>query len=101
MAHLDSLSKILLATSSINYMANIIASTQGEIERIIRAVPESATVHQDSVVNFQSALDDAIMKLTDIMNDLGNCLNESGATSSIDSHVTSASFDILNEPTGT
>lgn len=88
---LDSFSKILLATQSINYMANIINKTCQELK--------SLSLHDETakeLIEEQTALlGDTVDELTVIMNKLGNYMNATDCISPIDTKITDAAFEII------
>lgn len=91
---LDELSKILVATSAINYMANTlyILNHQNKIVRHQHKMNELNGV----ISNIDTSLNNAINKLKDAMEDLGGCINSIDATTPIDIRVTKEAFEIIS-----
>lgn len=92
---LDSLSKILLATGTINYLANTMYVVNSQIKIVVHHSPEQKPVFEDGIKEKDDLLKSTVKRLTDIMDDLAECLNSCGAVSPIDSRITAEPFSIL------
>ena len=88
---LDSFSKIMLATGAINYMANCINSVNEQI----KFVPDPDQVHSEGIKQRDAILFDTWGKLGDIMEELGNLMNDHDCISPIDVRATKAAYDII------
>ena len=88
MDKLDSFSKILLATGTINYLAAAINSVNEEM----KFAPDHERYHVSGIERRDAALLTASVKLSEIMNALGGVLDEVCA---IDEYVTTPAFEVL------
>jgi len=88
---LDSLSKILIATGQINYMA---ASINGVNEQM-RFIPDKEGVHSKGIKAKDELLDKVVEKLGFIMEDMGNLINAHDCICHIDERVSKAPFEII------
>jgi hypothetical protein len=88
---LDSFSKILLATQSINYMANVINGVRENLV-MCKAVDE---VIKEMVEVQTELLDDTVCELSIIMNKLGDYMNAHDCISPIDGRITNVAFEII------
>lgn len=88
---LDSLSKILLATGTINYMAASIDSVNEQIKRI--AGPGS--VHEEGIQQRDEVLAEAVADLAKVMNRLGDLINAQDSLSAVDQYVTTPPFMVV------
>lgn len=94
---LDSLSKILVATSAINYMANTLFSVNQQMRQVVHLKPELEKVHGSGMDYRDSLLANTVVKLGQIMEELGNCMNEQDCISPIDVRITKEAFSIILE----
>lgn len=91
---LDTFSKILLATQSINYLANNIYGAMIDVSYLSAHNPDKKFL-QDSVEQKQSVLNDTLEALKNVMEDLGNYCSGVDLIAPIDIKVTNAAFDIV------
>lgn len=91
MGKLDSFSKILLATQSINYMANIAHS----VNQQIKGIPDPQGIFKPGIKHRDELLKLVVSKLGEVMNELGHCLNNADSVSPIDERITKQAFDII------
>ncbi len=94
---LDSFSKIIVATSAINYMANQLSAVNEQVKMIAATHKGGGDmgVFEDSINAKDEALAEAVKKLGEIMEELGNCINNCDATCRIDERVTKEAFNII------
>lgn len=85
---LDSFSKILLATGTINYLASIIE----EVNKDMKVFASPGNVHAAGVQRREAALETALYHLKEVMEALGNAMNE---VCPIDQYVTTPAFNVL------
>lgn len=88
---LDSLSKILIATGQINYMAASLFSVNTQI----RMIPDEDGVHKDGIEDREAALQETVKELGQIMEKLGNCINRWDCICNIDERVATVPFNII------
>lgn len=88
---LDSLSKIIIATGQINYMAVSINSVNEQM----KFIPDENGYHTEGIKQFDEALSDTVGKLASIMEDLGNLINNRDAICHIDTRVAKVPFEII------
>jgi hypothetical protein len=88
---LDSLSKIIIATGQINYMAVSIDSVNEQM----KFIPDEKGYHSEVIKQFDEALSDTVGKLAEIMEDLGNLINGRDAICHIDTRVAKVPFEII------
>src|SRR4051812_25036654 len=93
---LDSFNKILLATSSINYMANCLYTTNEQVKIATHHLPDHKEVLGDGIKHKDELLEATVNKLHEIMEDLGDCMNHSDCISPIDVRVTKEAFAIVS-----
>lgn len=91
MEKLDSFSKIIVATSAINYMANSLST----VNQQMKMIPDEKGYHADGIKQKDELLNSVVNKLGDIMEELGNCINNCDAICPIDERVTSEAFAII------
>jgi hypothetical protein len=104
---LDSFSKIIVATSAINYMSNIISLLNADMGNILLNI-SAADKHfaknqkadyQKSILNGieerRELLKSVVNRLGSIMGDLNNCLNNCNGTMPIDERITKTAFEII------
>jgi hypothetical protein len=91
MEKLDSFSKILLATQSINYMSNVVNAANQQI----KVLPDEEGIFTSGIKDRDALLDIVIYKLSDIMQDLGDYMNNSDCISPIDERITEQAFKIV------
>jgi len=89
---LDTFSKILLATQSINYMANCV---NGVVQQY-KMIPTPDEVIVKGLTAKENALFTAEKQLVKIMEELGDFMNEAGFCMEIDNRVTREAFSILH-----
>lgn len=92
---LDSLSKVLVATSAINYMANTLYSANQQMKYVVGLHPEEGKAHVDGITHRDEVLSQAVKGLADIMEELGNCMNEHDCISPIDVRITKEAFSVI------
>lgn len=95
MEKLDSFSKIIVATSAINYMANSLSTVNQQVKMVAHLRPEEKHIFEDGIKAKDEALADAVKKLGEIMEELGNCINNCDAICEIDERVTKEAFAII------
>ncbi len=88
---LDSLSKIIIATGQINYMAVSIDSVNEQM----KFIPDEKGFHAEGIKQFDEALAATVVRLADIMEDLGNLINNRDAICHIDTRVAKVPFEII------
>ena len=88
---LDSLSKILIATGQINYMAASIDSVNEQIKMI----PDKQGFHADGIKERDELLAKVVTKLGAIMEDMGNLINSQDCICHIDVRVSKVPFEII------
>jgi hypothetical protein len=88
---LDDFSKILVATSAINYMA---ASINGVNEQI-KFIPDPEGIHKDGIEARRTILFETWGKLGEIMEELGNLINDQDCICPIDERITKEAFNII------
>lgn len=88
---LDSLSKIIIATGQINYMAVSIDSVNEQIKMI----PDKEGVHAEGIKEKDELLKSVVSKLSLIMEDMGNLINEHNCICAIDERVSKVPFEII------
>ena len=88
---LDSFSKILIATGQINYMASSINSVNMQI----KTVSDDKGTFKHRIDQRDKALADAVCKLGEVMEDLGDLINVQDCISPIDERVSNVPFEII------
>lgn len=88
---LDSLSKIIIATGQINYMAVSINSVNEQT----KFIPDSNGVHKEGIEARDEILSEMVAKLTAIMEEVGDFINNADCICHIDTRVAAAPFEIL------
>ncbi len=88
---LDTYSKILLATSTLNYTAWIVEGVQQQIKqtRMIDPIILEAYAHNEKI------LEDTLKTLSQAMEEIGNFINEFDMVTPMDERITSPAFDII------
>jgi hypothetical protein len=98
---LDSFSKILMATGAINYMAASIDSVNTEIKMMRptynKAIPDMnfEDVHGKGIEARDEILAETVVKLSAIMEELGNLINGQDALCAVDIFATKAAFEVV------
>lgn len=96
---LDSMSKILVATGAINYMAQTLNACNEQIKMIHDAtkskLPDSAEALKHGIEGRDRALLKVAKDLGKIMEFIGNVLDGQDAVTQIDIRVTKAAFKIM------
>lgn len=92
---LNDFSKILLATSAINYMASQIDSVNKEMKAVQMGVPKHAEAIQSNIDYRNGVLLGSVQKLAEIMNELGDCMSNNDIVMPIDEKITTPAFDII------
>lgn len=90
MERLDSFSKILIATAQVNYMAAAINGVNEQIKFL-----KDNPFHQEGIKQRDAILAQTEDKLSDIMEDLGNYMNNNDCLTKIDERVTTVAFNII------
>lgn len=88
---LDSLSKIIIATGQINYMAVSIDSVNEQI----KFVPDKEGFHKEGIEARNEILSKIVTKLTAIMEELGDLINNQDCICHLDTRVSKVPFEIL------
>lgn len=88
---LDSLSKIIIATGQINYMAVSIDSVNEQI----KFVPDKECVHKEGIEARNEILAETVTKLAAIMKEIGHFINATDCICHIDTRVAAVPFEIL------
>lgn len=88
---LNSFSKILLATGTINYLASMIEGVNSEM-KMMPGFTSLGSVHKEGIEQRDKDMDEALALLEQAMEILGNSLNEQCA---IDIYVTTPAFNVL------
>lgn len=89
---LDSISKILIATGTINYLANLMFLLNKEMKMLVG----KNEIHTEGIVEKDKLLENTVKKLGEIMEELGDCLNKYDAVMPIDERITSEAFKIMH-----
>jgi hypothetical protein len=98
---LDSLSKILLATGAINYMAASIDSVNEQIKMMKptykKAVPDLDfdEVHGEGIKARDELLAEVVADLAPILEKMGNLINGQDAICAIDEYITAPAFNVI------
>ena len=101
---LDSVSKIIVATSAINYMANIISSLNADMGKVLLSMaaadkhfaePDYKKSILNDIEERRELLKSVVNRLGSIMVDLDNCLNNCDGTMPIDERITKTAFEII------
>jgi len=90
-AKLDNLSKIILATGAINYLAVSLDSVNEQIKMI----PDKEGTFEHGIQARDNLLFETWGKLGDIMQDLGNLINGQDCLTPIDIRVTKEAFNVV------
>lgn len=90
---LNAFSKILIATSQINYMANSINSAN----EVIKMLPDSRGALKEGIKERDDALEETVKKLGEVMEDLGNLINNHDCICKLDERVAKVPFEIIIE----
>lgn len=88
---LDNISKIMLATGSINYMATAINSVNEQI----KMVPDPEGYHKEGIETRDQLLARTVKRLGNIMEELGNLMNNQDCIAPIDVRATTPAFEII------
>ena len=94
---LDPFSKILLATQTINYLANNVNAVIQDIKTIAPRDPKHGEQLEKSFLAKEAYLDLVAAGLVGIMNDLGDFCNGGDMVTPVDEKATENAFHILNE----
>lgn len=94
---LDSFSKILLATSAINYMASSINGVNRDMKFIIATPPPNydASVHKEGIETKDALLEEVVKDLGAIMEKMGNLINGHDCICPIDQYITTPAFQVV------
>ena len=92
---LSPISKILLATGQINYIANVINSSNEQIKMIPFPPNMNSNVYIESIKERDDILQQTWQKLSKIMEDLADLQNNQDMTFDIDERIGRGIFDIL------
>lgn len=101
MEKLDSLSKILLATGAINYMASQIDGVSQQTKMLkmaYKAKPDLGDfdgIHGEGIKAKDELLAEVVQRLASIMEDMGNLINGHDCLCPIDQYATTAPFMIV------
>jgi hypothetical protein len=90
---LDSLSKILIATGQINYMAASIDSVNEQIKMI----PDENGYHAEGIKQRNELLAETVISLTEIMKKMFSLIVNQDCICTIDDRVSQVPFEILIE----
>lgn len=88
---LDSLSKIIIATGQINYMAASISTVNEQI----KSLPDKERDFRDAIELNTIVLKDTVVKLGFIMEELACFINEQGTSCPIDDKISKVPFQII------
>lgn len=88
---LDTYSKILLATANINYVAWMVQGVQEQIKQTRMADPVILSAYATN----QEVLNEALAALREVMEDMGNFVNNFDMVTSMDERITSPAYDII------
>ncbi|MES2733590.1 MAG: hypothetical protein V4714_17735 [Bacteroidota bacterium] len=94
---LDAFSKILLATQTINYLANNVNAVIQDIKTIAFRDQIHAVQLENSFTAKEMYLSGIVDDLVEIMNDLGDFCNGGDMVMPVDEKATENAFRILNE----
>ncbi|MGN7818818.1 hypothetical protein ACTJJB_01740 [Chitinophaga sp. 22536] len=88
---LDTYSKILLATQTINYLA----SNMNTVITQVRSIPGMSQIQIDGAAATEEVLIAALGQMTTVMEALGDYVNNVDMVCAIDERITNAAFQIL------
>jgi hypothetical protein len=88
---LDSLSKILIATGQINYMAASIDSVNEQM----KFLQDKEGFHKEGIEAKDELLKEVVSDLSEIMEKMGNLINNQGCICHIDQRVAKVPFNVL------
>jgi hypothetical protein len=89
---LNNLSKILIATGQINYMASSIYDVNQQMKF---SGLDKKDAHKEGVEAKDELLEDVVERLAGIMEDLGNLINAHDCVCHIDERVSKVPFEIV------
>lgn len=92
---LDDLSKILLATGAINYMANALHSVNNTMKIVIHQNPKEKEVFEAGIKHKDELLKRTVSTLGQLMEYLGECMNAHDCICEIDVRATKEAFNII------
>ena len=99
---LDSFNKILLATGTINYMASALEGVRKNCQTIVSINSKKESLDEfsnkvmiEGLASKNEMIDDALKKLCDVIEDLGNYLDGHDIVCPIDQRVYSVPLNIL------
>jgi|SRR6185503_11420550 len=92
---LDNFSKVLVATSAINYLANTLWEVNNQTKTTLHLYPAEKHIFEHGIKYKDEVLAETVKKLGQIMEELGECLNSCDASCEIDNRVTTPAFDIV------
>lgn len=92
---LDPMSEILIATSAINYLAHLIFTVNERTKRFSQQMPDENKTLEEDIADRDETLKNAVKKLGEIMEELGNCANDYDMICRIDERVTDEPFKII------
>lgn len=92
---LDPLSKIIIATFAINYMANLMFTVNKEMKIILPKIEDKNKFIENGITDRDTTLNEVVKKLGEIMDQLGNCINNDDAACEIDERVVKEAFEII------
>ena len=92
---LDSFNKILLATGSINYMASAINGVKEQVKMIPKIDEDIDNTNKGIVERGEAILNDALSKLSEVMESLGNYMSGEDCICPIDVYATTPAFNII------
>jgi len=91
MEKLDNISKIIIATSTISYMASNLSRVNEQLKMLSIKLPEL----KDQTNVHDIVLKKTVAQLAHIMEDLGNYISDVGIVAPIDERVTKEAFEIV------
>lgn len=95
---LDSFSKILLATSAINYMASSIDGVNRDMKYIRHNDGDALNeFHNKGIEERDKLLEEVVKQLGQIMESMGNIINNHDAICAIDQYITTPAFMVINQ----
>lgn len=93
---LDSFSKILLATSAINYMASSIDGVNRDMKFIRHNDGDALNeFHNKGIEERDKLMEDVVKQLGQIMESMGNVINGHDAICAIDQYITTPAFNVI------
>lgn len=88
---LETVNKIIIAASQISYMGVCIHNVNLQI----KSIPDKNGIFKDGIQEREKFLTEVVKKLSVIMEDMGNFMNDTDCVTPIDTKIAKAPFDII------